>query len=260
MAIWQENKIVRDQKGRFAEKPGGKMNALLADALDTEDTPITDGMSSWDMGKWAEKNVGVGTARNSKDDPRKPTKQEERALQDYLDRGYEDINEMLRHGKVGFGGDKLETTEEIQQIDSLIDRYTLPETVEVVRTESPSAFGLPRNSYHAEDYDLKALEGQTFREDGYLSTSMRTEPATLLRKPIYMKIKVPKGNKAMYVAHEPGALSREQELMIERGAEIRINRADLIDDPNGTGVKKWMVEAELVGVNRKGMSEILAGD
>lgn len=104
--------------------------------------------------------------------------------------------------------------EAIPAIDSAM--YAQPRDITVFRQIHPSAFGVSSIE------ELKALEGQDFTDFGYLSTSVNFKqnlPGPL--SDVHMKIKVPKGKKAAYIA-DVSMYPEQSELLLARGSKLRV--------------------------------------
>lgn len=169
------------------------------------------------------------------------------AIRRYTGPEYTQINKKLRvsEGKKGA----------VPALDSAIESAArVPQDVIVRRGATPLQFGLDKNS------DLSSLTGKTFTEHGYLSTTVDPK-AYSKNRTVQMNVKVPKGQKALYVsgkyqepvnAFDPNPKPRapaepilsvtgsEYELILPRGSKYRV-----------TGVKKidsqWHVDVEIIG-------------
>ncbi|ORI11747.1 hypothetical protein BJD99_00990 [Rhodococcus sp. 1163] len=108
------------------------------------------------------------------------------------------------------------------------DAPRVPEAIRVSRDVGASVYGLTGGS------DITTLVGQSFRDEGFMSTAMRSAlPAdglgTLVNELVELRLDVPEGTKALYVSSHPkgqrglGAYGPEEnELILGRGVGYEI--------------------------------------
>jgi hypothetical protein len=147
------------------------------------------------------------------------------AVEYYTSSGYRSINGQLR------GAQDLPWVEHrIALLDEAIARQGVPEDVIVWRGADSGAFS---------GHPVGDLAGQTFTEDGYLSTALGDTEYTT--KPVLMKLRVPEGTPALYV--DPiSSFPGERELLLGRGMSYQVHNVTRMGDG------RWLVEAEILPV------------
>lgn len=163
------------------------------------------------------------------------------AVRYYTGNGYEDVNEYLRDDRPEPG-----VPEKVAAIDALIENAPrVPERITVGRTLVETVFGITkrpengdpttRNTQRQDDID--ALIGQTFRDEGFMSTALQSDGFYLNRYEAKLVIDVPPGTKGVYVSghddDDPRSLAEfgpeENELLLGRGVEYEVT--DVALDP-----------------------------
>jgi len=152
------------------------------------------------------------------------TAKERAALADFNGGLSSIVNDALRHGSPVTD----EEREMVRQVDSYMDRTALPQDTMVFRgmASAPAFLG-----------DLKA--GDELVDPGYMSASL--SPATgkvygLMEERNMMRIRLPRGSKAIYVPNTPLGIEAEQEMVLPRGSRLRVTGRS----------KAGMLELELV--------------
>lgn len=168
-------------------------------------------------------------------DSKRFTEEQKLEVYNYTGFGYERTNATAR----GLIEPMPFERNRIAQIDAAIERAArVPRNVTVTRTAAPAAFG------NVSKLDAQALVGRTFHDDGFLSTSVEAtgvgEVADGKAAPDFLlRITVPKGTKAIYVSNENAGVQnhlsgfgrKENELIVGRGADLRVDRVEVPDDP-----------------------------
>ncbi|MFE4599500.1 putative T7SS-secreted protein [Kitasatospora indigofera] len=129
---------------------------------------------------------------------------------------YEDINGYLR--KDGTGSADMDAR--VADIDKALAGSTLPEDVVISRGTGIKHFDVD---------DPLLLEGRTFTEKAYVSTSLGD--AAMSDKPVVMHLKVPAGTPGMYLGEVSNLLGIEREVLLGRGTRWRADR--VIKGPDG---------------------------
>jgi hypothetical protein len=110
----------------------------------------------------------------------------------------------------------------VPKLDAMMDKSKVTEAVQVVR-------GVELNAFGGEEALLK-LVGKTYRDRGYLSTSLNNKLDTSVYDvaasgvPVEMKITVPQGTRALYLGEESDTLG-ERELLLDRGTKMALQTA-----------------------------------
>ena len=106
-----------------------------------------------------------------------------------------------------------------RQLDKAM--YELPRDVTVFRQVHSSAFGVQDIA------DLKKLTGKTFTDKSYLSTSVTQQMrGNDTISDVHMKINVPKGAKAAYVA-DMSEYPEQDEMLLARRTKLKITAIDI---------------------------------
>ncbi|MER5435030.1 ADP-ribosyltransferase [Streptomyces sp. NPDC002588] len=133
------------------------------------------------------------------------------ALNKYSDHYYTQINGQLRAGDV-----RPPITDIVHNMDRVMGTRPVPEDIMVVRGTRIDHLDL--------DSPLD-MEGRTFGDDGYTSTSLGKDPA-FEHQPVIMHWRVPKGTPALWIDHI-SANKGERELLLARGTEYKVTRVFL---------------------------------
>ncbi|EJR90576.1 hypothetical protein IKE_05963 [Bacillus cereus VD196] len=197
--------------------------------------------------KWGEKEYGDWKKN-------KLTAEERTAMENYTGSGYAAINEYL--GKTN--GELIEKQEElpegyqlsdakklnkkIMKLDSALDKARLTETIMVYRRVSEQQFSMEASKLRpagstridpekAENLSLE-FTGKSFDQYNFMSTSIAKDPHKSYgpqRYAILMKIKLPKGTHAAYVA-DISKYPDQLELLVKRGYTFKYDKFSIIND------------------------------
>jgi len=165
------------------------------------------------------------------------TQQEKDGIRDYTgSQYYEDMNNYLR-GKDDFVSEDVRI--KISAVHNALMRAETPEPLTVYRGTNIDALEsmLPANNFN--EFDFYELLGQTFKEEGFLSTSAASGSA--FEKMVNWTINVPEGANGAYIGH----MSRHQmeaEILFDLGHELIIR--EISDGPDIDG--KIYIKADLV--------------
>lgn len=197
----------------------------------------------------------------------KLNKKQKDKLRDFTASRYDPINEYLRitNGKL-LDPSKKETlgnykisqikrlNEEINEITTAIKKTPTPWIVNVYRRESDFRFGMDnelRNSIEGK-IDRAAFrkikdqfEGRAFIQDSFMSTSLTQDPHKSYgpdRYPVLLKIKIPKGTEATYIA-ELSKYPDQMEFLINRGSMFKYDQFKIIAE---NGKETVLVEVSLI--------------
>jgi len=155
-----------------------------------------------------------------------------KAIEDYTALSFEKTNATLRRTQGKSGA--------MRNLDAAFTRAPrVPEDIQVIRGASARQFGFGKGD------DISGIEGKTFTEHGYWSTSLAREG--ILDNDVVMNIRVPKGHKALYVSGPPkpppkalsGVGGAEVELILPRSSQFIVHSAIRKG-------KKWIVDAEII--------------
>lgn len=140
--------------------------------------------------------------------------------------GYRSTNAVLRNDltQINSLGD-YDLKAGIKNAVDLQDVMTpITQNVQVFRGTGAHAFG--QKSVNANFAQLKALEGKTLTDQGFISTTVLDKPPVsydYAKKPIQMIVDVPAGSPAAYVSAITPGWSQENELILGAGSSYRIN-------------------------------------
>lgn len=153
------------------------------------------------------------------------SKSEKASLKEYTGDGYESINKKLRAGG--------KPTGDAVEMDKAFASASLSHDMQVYR-----GFTL--------DGRTPPKIGSKMQDNAYVSTShgQRRAEGFLSRKDesVLVKIKVPKGSKAIYIGKN-SKYGNEQELLLDRGAQMKFTSRKKVGNV-------WHYEAELVSTNQ----------
>ncbi|EOP90895.1 hypothetical protein IGM_02157 [Bacillus cereus HuB4-4] len=169
------------------------------------------------------------------------TELEKREIGSYAGVGYRDINTYLRTYNGQLLGVKPDIEEKIRRLDSSLQTAILKDTIAVYRRVSETAFGLSSQTLIDQNNQINSIQLQAFKQNflgkykkeyAYMSTSIIKDPAPEFSKlPILLRIIVPKGNIAAYIA--PLSPSPEEmELLLPRNTSYQINNITPISQYN----------------------------
>ncbi|MFD7435646.1 ADP-ribosyltransferase, partial [Streptomyces sp. NPDC059861] len=130
------------------------------------------------------------------------------ALNKYSDFYYTQINGQLRDGAV-----RPPVTDIVDNMDRVMGTRPVPEDIMVVRGTRIDHLDL--------DSPLD-MQGRTFGDDGYTSTSLGKDPA-FEHQPVVMHWRVPKGTPALWIDYI-SANKGERELLLARGTQYKVTR------------------------------------
>lgn len=154
------------------------------------------------------------------------SKSEKASLKEYTGDGYENINKKLRAGGKPTGA--------AVEMDKAFASSSLSHDMEVHRGFTLGGGRKPPKI------------GSTMQDNAYMSTShgQRRAEGFLSRKDesVLVKIKVPKGSKAIYIGKN-SKYGNEQELLLDRGAQMKFTSRKKVGNV-------WHYEAELVSTNQ----------
>ncbi len=150
---------------------------------------------------------------------------EEVAMWDYADSGYEAVNSSLwdadgdpsRIPDSAVTSEGMSVLEEISSLDSAIAKAAIPETIIVYRGDQGDIF----NGMDASQ--INKMKGQRFQNMGYSSSSI-SQDAAFQKKYIY-KITVPKGKGHGAFIRDHSPHFTEHEFLIKRNAIFKIKGA-----------------------------------
>jgi hypothetical protein len=202
----------RDEGGQWTDGGGTSDGPSQTEEGGDGDGGVPDdALSGGDAGGHArtERVVAGHTLLHEKTMKTPMTNDERGAFQAYAGAGYADINESLRAGKKPAGS---QTALEISQMDAAFSRAALPQTVTAYRTVDQ------------EIYD-QMVAGSTFTDMAFtsVSTDPKFEMDAMEREVQRVKIKIPKGSKAIPMA-AISSVPEEAELLINRGARFKVGR------------------------------------
>lgn len=146
---------------------------------------------------------------------------EKDSISDYTGGGYYDLNNYLR--KVGDWKSVDAEKEEFlaKNIDSAISRYKLKDNIQVQRGVMEDALDSLIEQYGD---DISGLIGKTYRDSGYMSTTVLHGNPVATVKPVIFEIEVPAGTgRGAYVNQLAGQYQdAEYEFLIRRNASFLI--------------------------------------
>lgn len=150
----------------------------------------------------------------------KITDAEKRAISQYAGGHFQPINTYLRKGKDAFlmGSSVEEIQGYIKNIDSLIDKSSLTESIKVYR-----GFG---------KFELRGLKiGDSLTDKAYVSTSLSENLARRFgNSKSYAEIRLPKGSKAIHIKKYYDSIDgAEQELLLPRGVTLVVEGIEKVN-------------------------------
>lgn len=208
--------------GTVTRKPAEDLyaNPKTFPATNFQINPATNREWIKDMNAWGEgwsPTFSGGTMTYVRPGPGM-TQEEANALAGYMDGDFRRINPQLRDGiDHGVGAN-------INAIDSIIARSTIPEATFVRRGTSESSIGLrkkPGFGYTPQELlaHAKTLVGTTIADDAYLSTSVGEGFTGYV---VNFEITLPKGQHAVYISS-----LNEAEVLLPRGQKLLIESVEL---------------------------------
>lgn len=159
------------------------------------------------------------------------TELEKKEIGSYAGVGYRDINTYLRTYNGELLGVKFDIEEKIRHLDHALQTAKLKDTIVVYRRVSETAFGTSTQTLIDKNNQIDSTQLQEFKrnhlgkqkkEYAYMSTSIIKDPTPEFSKlPILLRMVVPKGNIAAYIA--PLSPSPEEmELLLPRNTSYQI--------------------------------------
>lgn len=159
------------------------------------------------------------------------TELEKKEIGSYAGIGYRDINTYLRTYNGQLPGVNPNIEEKIKQLDHALQTAKLMDAIVVYRRVSETAFGLSKQSLIDKNNQINLTQLQEFKQNflgkykkeyAYMSTSIIKDPSPeFSRLPILLRMIVPKGNIAAYIA--PLSPSPEEmELLLPRNTSYQI--------------------------------------
>jgi ADP-ribosyltransferase exoenzyme len=133
------------------------------------------------------------------------------------------VNEHLRETN----GSPDDATERLDESMSTLQQDTL-----LFRGIPPSAFGVTALPRPEQESELKALIGSVKRDYGFMSTSYSSASPPSTNTRVLLKIKAPKGTKALF-AQPYSSFGEEQEVLLGRGQQIKVENVTPVSK-NGT--------------------------
>ncbi len=174
------------------------------------------------------------------------------SLRDYSKEGaeggrvtYKEINEELRAGK---GGElSSEVFKTVSNIDKALEWKPTDRDMTVVRGSSLDHLNL------ASKYDMI---GQTYTDQGYLSTSLAVEGSTPVNafagKEAVFTLKLPKGTPAVWMEKASAFGKDERELLLGRATKYEVNHVHFDEAKQGSEGKndqgaagQWQIRGEI---------------
>jgi len=165
------------------------------------------------------------------------------ALKRYTGNGFLPMNEYLRGGRrSGSYGEDL--VDDVNKLETAFEQAKLTQDTVVYRNVGKDAFGLGDVGFKDAPDMLKKLEGQTFVEPGFMSTSsLQGNVATGAQ--VRMKINAPEGTPALDLEGMDEAFGTqlafegEKEILFGPGTRMRIDKVTIIPD------ERFLVDIEL---------------
>lgn len=182
---------------------------------------------------WAKKNVPLPDL----------TEDEKGAISRYTGRAYGMVNSGLRGQPPAHPKQRALYDETVRDLDSALKKSKLPEAV-VVHRDVGDAYIQALGADIEDPAEMKALVGKSFRERGYLSTSVGSG-TTNMRGSVDLAITVPKGYPALNVMQMSGFAADERELLLARGASYVVR--DVRKGKRG----RWTMEIEILPPGRR---------
>ena len=192
-----------------------------------------------------------------------PAQNELDAVADYQNIGYEDINKLLRGKKVtDFRGDEIDTkpiSSKVKLLDNIMRK--LPELPEdIIVNRRVWAMGGGSDTHFPSSFLENLSVGDEFVDGGFSSTGTDSRLPDRYGN-VSMSIKVPKGNKALYLNSLKSfsnenqfdiGYQAEKEILLPRGAKFKVTGITPIggDYPGGKP-HSYDIEVELVSVGNK---------
>jgi hypothetical protein len=211
---WDESKVKRDYRGRFARFESGSIPGSV-------DLMSGDEADSYGLGNFPPFAL----------DP-----EEAQAFDNYVALDYQDINSALRdpaRGEAWLGEFQPEMLADVQRMDDVTSRLTTDKDLTTSRLMTPEAFG---------GLGPDELVGKTFTDNGFMSTELSGEFSEITREAfefeeqkITMRLDVPKGTEAFYTTDE----REEHELILARGTSFEVKGVREVGDG------EWEVFAEV---------------
>ncbi|MED2778109.1 ADP-ribosyltransferase, partial [Bacillus thuringiensis] len=181
------------------------------------------------------------------------SQEEIQLIEKYTGGGYNEINAYLsdlkkwevEYGKGSKDKQNLQKTniqKKIEGIDAAINKTSVPDAMFVYRRVSEWQFGreagdLRKNTDNTLNATIleeiiKTFSGQTFKQEGYMSTSLAKDPDKSFsgnRYNILLVVHIPKGTHAAYVANMT-KYPEQLELLLQRGYTFKYDKFSVIKD------------------------------
>lgn len=155
------------------------------------------------------------------------SKAEKNAVFVYTTSKYTSINGKLRKGKALNASEK----NTVANLDNAMKKSKLSKDTTLYRGTSPEGLGINKNIREMSAADVKSLIGKTIKDSSYTSTSKNQKAADNFsgrgdyKGNVKIVITAKKGRKALDVGNNSNFGDREQEVILPRGANIKITGA-----------------------------------
>jgi hypothetical protein len=164
------------------------------------------------------------------------TDDERSAIRAYTGRKYLPVNKQLREGNVSEDSQNY-----IDTLDEIFRKTPTTPSVIVHRgVDSDTGFADHLGADVDSPESMHALVGKTFREAGYMSTSVGSQAS--FNGDIHLMIRVPEGHQALNLMPMSSTGNREREILLRRNTHYVVHAAYQQGDT-------WHVEAEIVPDN-----------
>lgn len=166
---------------------------------------------------------------------------EREKILDYTAGEYKNINNFLRQRGMWEGIEKEKVKDAIKHLDSAISRYQLKDSITVQRGVMEDALDGLISQYGNNHLNFI---GQTFHDDGYVSTTALCGNPVATRKPVLFEIDIPAGvGRGAYVNEFSEFTDAEYEFLLRRGADYTIVNVVLENDTGKIFIKMVMNDA-----------------
>lgn len=176
------------------------------------------------------------------------TAEEVRDINNYMNRGYQEINRYLWEGKYDPNKpevEKNETDKKIENISAALNKGEVPASLTVYRWCGKPEWGYTVSETVDREKFEKDWIGKDRLVEGFNSTSLVSDSVQFeSARSILLRLNLSKGAKGGYVgSHKFSQFGGENELILDKGQTIRINR---VTEVVVKGKKKLVVDADLI--------------
>lgn len=223
---WDENKHPRDKDGKFTDGTSLAKQLTPNSEIEKLKTKSIEDLKAISRLEISNKRVlGSGKEVNAYFDTKAQkawenslTKEQKGTIYNYTDKGYEDINTLLRYNVVNsISEEKSKLEHNIKLIDEALEKSILHEPLQIYRAVDSSIFYW--------DKDISELNGTIFNDKAFMSSTPTLDSESLTQDTLLI-ITVPKGiGNGAYINNLSKYKNQEYEFLLPRNRRFKIVKA-----------------------------------